>query len=355
MSLVPKRDVNKIEWEDVEFPSICERCLGDNSYVRMTREPLGQECKICSRPCTIFRWSSSRERKRGKTQICVGCARLKNCCQACMLDLQFGLPIALRDAALKMVDSGPTNDINREFFAQNQQRLLKNEETPYDSQESNAVARNLVRKTERREPYQKPARRKLDEQESKQLLKDAKASDTSKSSEKSLFPIKKIVNGRVLLSIDMEPPKDKKIASLFIMGVEDELPDYKIRKHFEQYGPLKSVVCSHRAKCAFVNYKSRLSAEIAAASCPNGDLSIEGFRLKAQWGKPRSLGGPDQETRNAKLADLVMHGKNTPEKSSNSEQSFNEADGAASSSAPTAAVAQPISPNQPKYPSQNTR
>ncbi|CAA19106.1 Prp19 complex subunit, RNA-binding Cwf5 [Schizosaccharomyces pombe] len=354
MSHGPKGDINKQEWEDVEFPSICERCLGDNSYVRMTKEPLGQECKICSKPCTIFRWIKERGQKPGKTQICVGCARYKNCCQSCMLDLQFGLPIALRDAALKLVESGPTNDINREFFAQNQQRLLSNGETAYDSQEASAAARNLVKKVEKRELHSRPPKRKLDDVESKQILKEARASDASLNAERPLFPVKKIINGNVSLSINMEPPKDKKIASLFLIGVEDELADYKIRKHFEQYGPLKSVVCSHRAKCAFVNFKTRSSAEIAAAASPDGNVVIEGFRLKVQWGKPRSLGGPEGEVRNAKLADLVMrgssHGNKTSQKSTikNIENEDHE-------NTKSPAVAIPIDPNQPRYRSQIPR
>lgn len=123
------------------------------------------------------------------------------------------MKIALRDAALKLVESGPTNDINREFFAQNQQRLLSNGETAYDSQEASAAARNLVKKVEKRELHSRPPKRKLDDVESKQILKEARASDASLNAERPLFPVKKIINGNVSLSINMEPPKDKKIVS----------------------------------------------------------------------------------------------------------------------------------------------
>jgi len=80
-----------------------------------------------------------------KTEICQTCAKLKNVCQTCILDLEYGLlschpffflfpiqkptippplslssglPVQVRDAALQLGDSMPRDEINRQYFAQ---------------------------------------------------------------------------------------------------------------------------------------------------------------------------------------------------------------------------------------------
>ena len=107
------------------MPSVCERCLPDNPYVQMLKEDYGAECKICTRPFTVFRWKADRTARQKRTNICLTCARLKNCCQHCMLDLSFGLPIVVRDAALKMIAPGPNSEINREYYAQEHEKEIE--------------------------------------------------------------------------------------------------------------------------------------------------------------------------------------------------------------------------------------
>jgi pre-mRNA-splicing factor RBM22/SLT11 len=54
-----------------------------------------------------------------KTEVCQTCARLKNVCQTCLLDLEYGLPIQVRDNALKVKDNLPRNEVNKEYYIQN--------------------------------------------------------------------------------------------------------------------------------------------------------------------------------------------------------------------------------------------
>ena len=57
-----------------------------------------------------------------KTEVCQTCSKLKNVCQTCLLDLEYGLPIQVRDAALKLKDDLPKSDVNKEYYIQNMER-----------------------------------------------------------------------------------------------------------------------------------------------------------------------------------------------------------------------------------------
>lgn len=92
-----------------------------------------------------------------KTEICQTCSNLKNVCQTCLLDLEYGLPVQVRDAALKIRDDLPRNEINKEYYIQN----LDNRNPKFDSaQPSNAAlktkgASDLLLKLARTAPYYK--------------------------------------------------------------------------------------------------------------------------------------------------------------------------------------------------------
>ena len=119
---------HKQGWEESEFPIVCETCLGDNAYVRMLKHPLGGECKICGRPFTVFKWKAGTKGRFKKTEICQTCAKLKNCCQTCLFDLDYGLPIQVRDKFLgKDAVDVPTCEGNRDYWAQ-----LANENVSFD-------------------------------------------------------------------------------------------------------------------------------------------------------------------------------------------------------------------------------
>jgi pre-mRNA-splicing factor RBM22/SLT11 len=89
------------------------------------KERYGQECKICNRPFTIFRWCPGARMRFKKTEICQTCSKLKNVCQTCLLDLEFGLPVQVRDEALQITDTIPKGQVNKEFFTQNAEAEVK--------------------------------------------------------------------------------------------------------------------------------------------------------------------------------------------------------------------------------------
>lgn len=77
-------------WESSEFPSVCETCLGESPYMRMVKQTYAGTCKMCERPYTLFRWNPRQGARQKRTEICQTCARIKNICQCCLLDLQYG-------------------------------------------------------------------------------------------------------------------------------------------------------------------------------------------------------------------------------------------------------------------------
>ncbi|KAI3529240.1 RNA recognition domain-containing protein [Colletotrichum cuscutae] len=324
-----KQDLNRSGWESTDFPSVCENCLPENPYVKMLKEDYGSECKLCTRPFTVFSWSADRAHGRKKrTNICLTCARLKNCCQACMLDLSFGLPIVVRDAALKMVAPGPSSDINREYFAQNNELAIEEGRAGVEEYEkTDEKARELLRRLAASKPYFRKGRAVENPDDEGQKgsgssgglggnpavgagvggpgpirTRDSRAAialGARPGRPKQAFPsAAQLPPGPQ----DWMPPADKNIMSLFITGIEDDLPEHKIRDFFKTHGRLKSLVCSHMSHCAFVNYETREAAEKAAASC-QGRAVIAGCPLRVRWGVPKAIGTMDKEQRSQMLMD----------------------------------------------------
>lgn len=333
-----KHDLNRSGWETTDLPSVCERCLPQNNpYVQMLKEDYGEACKLCTRPFTVFRWKADRTSRQKRTGICLTCARLKNCCQCCMLDLSFGLPISVRDAALKMVAPGPQSEVNREFFAQNNEREIEEGRGLEGYSQTDDKARELLRRLAQTEPYYKKQRRLeaeaaaegeggqklLEGGEQPQLsepgpirTKDSKERKSAygsspysnPSSRLSKAPARKL-KAQPIKPEDILPPADKNIKSLFVTGVEDDLPEHALRTYFAQFGPLQSLVCSHRSHCAFVNYTKREAAELAAEKC-QGKAIVAAVPLRVQWKKPRALDSMDRDQRleNARAGRAVAAG-----------------------------------------------
>ena len=121
-----------------EFPSLCEKCLGENPYIRMQKRPGGSSCKICDIPFTVFSWRPGRGSLEKKSEICSNCSKIKNLCQCCILDLKFGLPVQLRDAVLASegdITQSATSDVNRNFQYSQQVALMNSGHDPWSNGE----------------------------------------------------------------------------------------------------------------------------------------------------------------------------------------------------------------------------
>lgn len=257
-----------------------------------------------------------------------------------MLDLSFGLPIVVRDAALKMVAPGPESSINREYYAQENEREIEEGRGGLEEYEkTDEKARELLRRLANSEPYYKRQRRSeagvgagsgsgthtgAGEGQQKRITAAAGPVRTYQDTRRGgggggrggnfrggggggtrggRYPG---VTPNPPGLQDILPPRDPNITSLFITGVEDDLPEHTLRTFFTPFGVLRSVICSHRSHCAFVNYATRAGAEAAAAHC-QGRAVISGCPLKVQWGKPRPLDNMDKDERMA----IARQGRDT--------------------------------------------
>ena len=257
-----------------------------------------------------------------------------------MLDLSFGLPIVVRDAALKMVAPGPESSINREYYAQENEREIEEGRGGLEEYEkTDEKARELLRRLANSEPYYKRQRRFEagggaaggrgtqtgdGEGQQKRITTAPGPVRTHQDTRRGggggggggnfqgggaggarggRFPV---VTPTPPGPQEILPPRDPNITSLFIAGVEDDLPEHALRTFFTPFGVLRSVICSHRSHCAFVNYATRGAAEAAAAHC-QGKAVISGCPLKVQWGKPRPLDNMDKDERMA----IAREGRDT--------------------------------------------
>jgi len=300
---------NRQNWEDADFPILCQTCLGDNPYIRMTKEKYGKECKICSRPFTVFRWCPGARMRFKKTEVCQTCSKLKNVCQTCLLDLEYGLPIQVRDAALKIKDDLPKSDVNKEFYIQNRENDLARSDpgslnsklnehndllirlartAPYYKRNRPHVCSFWVKGECRRGeecPYRHEKPTDPDDPLADQNIKDRYYGVNDPVADKLLK--------RAAAMPTLEPPDDKTITTLYI-GNLGNLTEQDIRDHFYQYGEIRTVSLVPKQQCAFVQFTTRNAAETAAEKTFN-KLILGGRRLTIKWGRSQGRTGPSQQ------------------------------------------------------------
>ncbi|XP_025076196.1 LOW QUALITY PROTEIN: pre-mRNA-splicing factor RBM22-like [Pomacea canaliculata] len=298
---------NRQNWEDSEFPILCQTCLGDNPYIRMTKEKYGKECKTCGRPFTVFRWCPGARMRFKKTEVCQTCSKVKNVCQTCLLDLEYGLPVQVRDSALKLQESMPKSDVNKEYYTQNMEREIANTDgiSPVGALTGKAqTPSDMLLKLARTTPYYKRNRPHIcsfwvkgeckrgeecpyrhekptdpDDPLADQNIKDRFHGINDPVAEKLL--------GRYNSMPKLEPPEDKTVTTLYVGNLGDKVGEKEIRDHFYQFGEIRSINIVIKQQCAFVQFTSRSSAEAAADKSFN-KLIINGRRLNIKWGRSQA-------------------------------------------------------------------
>ncbi|CAN0880164.1 Zinc finger CCCH domain-containing protein 40 [Linum grandiflorum] len=322
------RDVEADGWERSDFPIICESCLGDNPYVRMTKAQFDKECKICTRPFTVFRWRPGRDARYKKTEICQTCCKLKNVCQVCLLDLEYGLPVQVRDSALSIDtnDAIPKSDVNREYFAEEHDRKAR-AGIDYESSYGKVRPNDTILKLQRTSPYYKRNRAHVcsfyirgECTRGAECPYRHEMPETGELSQQNIKDRYYGVNDPVALKLlnkagempSLEPPEDEGIKTLYIGGIDARISEQDLRDNFYAHGEIESVKMVTQRGIAFVTYTTREGAEKAAEELSNR-LVIKGLRLKLMWGRPQAP-RPDSEgtTEEARQQALMAHGGMLP-------------------------------------------
>eukprot|EP01065_Artemidia_motanka_P021767 TRINITY_DN2600_c0_g1_i1.p2 TRINITY_DN2600_c0_g1~~TRINITY_DN2600_c0_g1_i1.p2 ORF type:complete len:307 (+),score=48.97 TRINITY_DN2600_c0_g1_i1:73-993(+) len=140
---------------NAEFPILCETCLGPSKMMRMQRAQHDKKCKVCERPMTVFRWKPGVDSRYKQTVLCQACAKVKNVCQCCIFDLEFGLPTAVRDHYApgdKVVRH--TSEVLKEYHIDMQERSLASGRlTEHQAGVSRAAQQTDLRRLARSTPY----------------------------------------------------------------------------------------------------------------------------------------------------------------------------------------------------------
>uniref|UniRef100_A0A915C444 Pre-mRNA-splicing factor RBM22 n=1 Tax=Parascaris univalens TaxID=6257 RepID=A0A915C444_PARUN len=244
-----------------------------------------------------------------KTEVCQTCAKMKNVCQTCLLDLEFGLPVQVRDHALQIQDDMPKQGANRDFYVQNQERelALTDGTTPGGAlaKITDASSNELLRKLARNQPYYQrnkphicsffvkgeckrgeecPYRHEKpsdpDDPLSHQNMRDRYYGNNDPVADKLL--------NRAKAMPVLQPPEDTTITTLYVgdLGPAGTITEADLRDYFYQFGEIRSLNVLVSRGCAFIAFTTRQAAERAADRSFN-KLILQGRRLKIRWGRPQ--------------------------------------------------------------------
>lgn len=244
------------------------------------------------------------------TVVCQTCAKIKNVCQTCLLDLEYGLPVQVRDTALGMKNEAPSSEINREYYAQNMDGKLDGNKTLLDSTRTSSAGKDMLKQLARTDPYYKRNRPHICSFFAKGECKRGDEcpyrhelpveNDLSHQNIRDRYygrndPVaKKILSGHASTQ-GLQPPEDQTITSLFLTSLPTTATEQSLRTQLLTSIPsvppaaLKSVVHVAKSRCAFVNFKDRSIAERAAEIWSSG-VDIDGTRVAVKWGRSRQAG-----------------------------------------------------------------
>ncbi|VWU49256.1 RNA-binding protein, putative [Hepatocystis sp. ex Piliocolobus tephrosceles] len=283
-----RADVKKQGYENSDLPILCETCLGENPYVRLIREENGKECKICKNAFTLFRWKPGTKGRYKQTIICHMCAKVKNVCQTCLFDLEYNLPVQVRDKFLENSITLPENETNRNFFLEQIEKSniskniydnINNGHTDLSKlkRKNNSFKRNMAkvcsfwRKNECNRGDECPYLHKeihLDKSLANQNIKSRYTGDND------------ILAEKIIQKYNKENTMDQSNINnrICIHGINQSVSNEKIKECLQQFGKIKSIKMIVKDSKMFISYDTYLSAKNAVETYKDG-LVINGCNL----------------------------------------------------------------------------
>ena len=239
-----------------------------------------------------------------KTVICQEVAKAKNVCQCCLLDLDYNLPVQVRDYALGLQkEDEPTSTVGREYQLQKQM-----DEGSLASSFANQRPSDLLMKLQRATPYYKRNQAKIcsffvkgecnrgAECPYRHEMPPENQAELNKQNYHDRYygvndPVANKMMKRAADMPKQAPPVDQTVMTLYIGGIDPETTkEADVRDQFYSYGEIASVRLVPAKTCAFVTFTTRLAAEKAMEEKQNM-LFIKGQKLRLMWGKPKEAGG----------------------------------------------------------------
>lgn len=312
----------------VDFPIVCEVCLGPNPYIRMIKQVNHKECKVSARVFNSFRWRPGSEARYKETVICPEVARAKGVCQCCLMDMEYNLPVGVRDALLKdgvEKEELPQTGVNQTYYYDQVAKASREDvEAGYGKMQSDKLMKmargspyydrnlpklcsfwlkgNCSRVVEGTCPYRpccgtyrfpelasqfqdmnKTLKESLDEhgpvkcmrdksQEMEAIKEQLKASQRGSRDQN----IRDRYNGTDDLtnkyinkadSMELKAPEDKDVKTIWVglMGLGATVSDKDLRDQFYAYGEVANINIVPQSNCAFVTYTDRAAAEQAVS------------------------------------------------------------------------------------------
>ncbi|XXQ39237.1 RNA recognition motif containing protein [Plasmodiophora brassicae] len=289
------------------FPILCDSCLGSNKFIRMTKDPFGEACKVCNRPYDVFKWRAAADGHLKQTECCQLCAKIKNICSTCMLDLEFKLPSQIRDAVLEPdeIMRVPTSHANREFmFEQHEKRIMGAGDHVQDQvlalPYGKANPASILDRIESRKPFYK--KRNL-QNICKDYLKGICTRGSScpylhhaplsdKTTQDELMERFRAENAPPDRSGEAPPipPANQTITTIFVGGNDNTISEDDLVAFFSTYGHVASVRAIPSKNVAFVEFMDRSAADAAVAKLWKKCV-IKSVPVRIAWARPRAPQG----------------------------------------------------------------